>query len=345
MKTFPAKAGDLAQLLECHLTGDADQLITGANTIERAESGDLTFLANPRYRKYLPDCRAGAIILSEESADFGGCAQLICTDPYNTFRRAIEILYGEETTDVSPGVHPSAVIGEGVELGDDISIGPCVTVSDGVSIGARTTVYSGVFIGRSVIIGDDCIIGANVSLRHNVSIGSRVLIGDGTIIGYDGFGYVPQEHGYDRIRPVGIIIIEDDVHIGANCCIDRATVGFTKIGKGSKLDNLIQIAHGVEIGENTAIAAQTGISGSARIGSWVIMGGQVGLVGHIDIGDRMQIGAQAGVTKSCDSASLITGYPARPVMEVRRIDAALTQLPELLKRVKALEKKLDDLGK
>jgi len=201
-------------------------------------------------------------------------------------------------------------------------------------------IYAGAYIGSSVKLGDDCTIGANVSIRPEVIIGSRVLIGDGTVLGYDGFGYTRGPKGYTRIRPVGTVIIEDDVHLGANCCVDRATVGVTRIGRGSKLDNLIQVAHGVDIGENTVIAGQTGISGSTKIGSWVTLAGQVGLVGHIEIEDQVIIGAQAGITNSISKGQFVTGTPARPLMETRRIDASLARLPELLKRVAALEEKV-----
>jgi len=174
-------------------------------------------------------------------------------------------------------------------------------------------------------------------------VGNRVVIGDGTVIGFDGFGYAPSEAGFEKIPQVGAIVIEDDVEIGANSCVDRATIGTTRIGKGTKLDNLIQIAHGVHIGENTVIAAQTGISGSASIGSGVMIGGQAGFAGHIEVGDRMMVGAQAGVTKDWDIKSLISGYPARPHGEAMRIDASSNQLPELLKRVKALEEEVSKL--
>ena len=172
-----------------------------------------------------------------------------------------------------------------------------------------------------------------------------MIIGDGTVLGFDGFGFIPDSSGWLKIRPVGTVVIGDDVEIGANCCVDRATVGATRIRRGTKLDNLIQIAHGVQIGEDTAIAAQTGISGSTRIGSRVLLGGQVGMIGHIDIGDDMIVGAQAGVTKSFDFKGMISGYPARPQMEAMRIDASVKKLPELLKRIKELEKKLSTYEK
>lgn len=205
-------------------------------------------------------------------------------------------------------------------------------------------ILTGAYIARDAQIGDNCVIGVNVSIRHEVRIGSRVLIGDGSVIGYDGFGYVPGKSGYQQIPPVGRVVIEDDVDIGANCCIDRATIGETLICRGTKLDNLIQIAHGVRIGEDTAIAAQAGISGSTTIGSNVLMGGQAGLVGHIHIGDGMIVGAQAGVTKSFDFKGMISGYPARPQSDAKRMEASLSKLPELVKKIRDLERRIDELG-
>ncbi len=344
MKTIPIRAGELANKLNCKFEGDENVLIEKANTIERAGSGDLTFLANERYRKYLHDCKAGAIIALSGEKLGNDTVKIVSDNPYRDFRRAIEILYGSESAQVKEGVHKSASISENAVIGSNPRIGANVIVSEKAVLGTNCILYPGAYIGEGVVIGDDCIIGINASIRHGVIIKNRVIIGDGTVVGYDGFGYVPDANGYTRIRPVGGVEIEDDVHIGANCCIDRATVGLTRIGKGAKLDNLIQIAHGVEIGENTVIAAQAGVSGSCRIGSWVMIGGQVGFVGHIEIGDQMQIGAQAGVAKDYNLRSLITGTPARPVKELRRAEAAMSQLPELLKRVKRLEKKIEEPG-
>ncbi len=340
MKVKPTTTGELAEKLGCDIDGSKDLLLKGAATIEGAKPDELTFLANPRYRKYLNYCKAGAIIITNDGLDTNGVVRLLSSNPYQDFKNAVEIIYGIEEPDVYSGIHPNAVIAEGVVIGDNVCIDANVRVGRGSKIGSNTILHYGSCLGRNVQIGEDCVIGVNVSIRKSVTIADRVFIGDSTVIGYDGFGYIPTKDGYERIRPVGSVEIEDDVHIGANCCIDRATVGATRIAKGAKLDNLIQIAHGVQIGENTAIAAQTGISGSAKIGSWVMMGGQVGLVGHIEIGDKMAIGAQAGVTKSFDIRGLISGYPARAHSELRRIEASSAKLPDLIKRVKNLEKEL-----
>jgi UDP-3-O-[3-hydroxymyristoyl] glucosamine N-acyltransferase len=223
-----------------------------------------------------------------------------------------------------------------------VRIGAFVELCCGVKIGSGTVLYSGSYVGQNSIVGDNTVIGIGAIIRHEVTIGNHVVVGDGSVIGFDGFGNIPTTSGFIKIPQVGTVEICDDVEIGANCCIDRAAVGATRIGRGCRLDNLIQIAHGVQIGEHTAIAAQTGISGSTRIGSGVLMGGQSGLTGHIEIGDGMIVGAQAGVTKSFDIKGMISGYPARPQMKAMRIEAAMNKLPELLKRVRALEKKIDN---
>jgi len=342
MKATPATTGELAERLGCRREGDAGVLLKRVNTIEAAQFDELTFLANPKYRKYLPECRAGAVIVSENDAPdvAPGVVKLIAADAYDSFRRAIDLLYGLEEPDVPMGIDALAAVDPRAVVGEGARIAPGVVIEADAVVGRNCVIYAGAYIGSSVKLGDDCTIGANVSIRPEVIIGSRVLIGDGTVLGYDGFGYTRGPKGYTRIRPVGTVIIEDDVHLGANCCVDRATVGVTRIGRGSKLDNLIQVAHGVDIGENTVIAGQTGISGSTKIGSWVTLAGQVGLVGHIEIEDQVIIGAQAGITNSISKGQFVTGTPARPLMETRRIDVSLARLPELLKRVAALEEKV-----
>ncbi len=345
MKVIPITVSELAGFLNCRFEGDGGRLIEGVETITEARPEHLTFLANPRYRKFLAQSRAGVIIIGAEVPSPEGMVRLVSDHPYRDFCRSVEKIYRLPPPDVVAGIHPRSDVEPTAELGAGLRTGPFVSIAAGVRVGERCTLNAGAHIGREAVIGDDCIVGVNAVVRRGVRIGNRVVIGDGSIIGYDGFGYVPEATGYRQIPPVGTVIIEDDVHIGANCCIDRATVGVTRIRRGTKLDNLIQIAHGVEIGEHTAIAAQVGISGSTRIGSRVMMGGQAGLVGHIAIGDRMIVGAQAGVTKSFDTGGMISGYPARPQIEAKRIEAAMSRLPELLKRVRTLEDKLGEIEK
>ncbi len=340
MKPGLWRAGDLAEALGCLLIGSAGIELSGVAPMEEADSSHLTFLANPKYRKHLESCRAGGIIISPEETTPQGVLRFETPKPYLAFLRALELFYPNSGTGVPIGIHPMAAISPAAKIGKEVRIGPFVQVEAGAVIGDRVTLFSGSFVGIDSVIGDDSVLGVGVVIRHEVTLGRKVVIGDGSVIGWDGFGYAPDETGFHKIPQVGTVEIADEVELGANCCVDRATVGATRIGKGSKLDNLIQVAHGVQIGENTVIAAQVGISGSTRIGSGVMIGGQAGFIGHIEIGDRMIIGAQAGVTKSWDIHGMVSGYPARVQMEEMRIEVGQNQLPELLKRVRKLELEL-----
>jgi len=338
-------AGDLAARLDCPVEGDATRLLTGIATIEDAGAEDLTFLANPRYRQALQASHAGAVIIAPGEPAPVGMTRIVSRQPYVDFGQALAIFhpdwegYNGVSASVS-GKSASAIIDPGAILAEDVIIGSWVVIESGVRIGAGTRIMPHSYIGRETIIGRECTIGLGAIIRHRITLGDRVVIGDGTVVGFDGFGYARTGDSYRKMPQIGTVVIEDDVEIGANACIDRATIGETRIGRGTKIDNLVQIAHGVHIGSNSVIAAQTGISGSTRIGSGVMMGGQVGLVGHIEIGDGMIVGAQAGVTKSFDVRGMISGYPARPQMEAMRIEAALSQLPALIKRIRALEAQL-----
>jgi len=336
-------AGPLAEALECRLIGDAGVQLNGVAPIEEATPSQITFLANPKYRRYLTTTSAGGIIVSPKMPTPGNLLRFESDNPYLTFRRALELFYPGVGSWVEEGIHPSAVIDPTAMIGDNARIGPFVHIEADAVIGHNFTAFSGAYVGRGVRVGDDVILGIHATLRHDVFLGDRVVIADGAVIGFDGFGYAPSAEGFLKIPQVGTVEIADDVEIGANTCIDRATIGSTRIGRGTKLDNLIQIAHGVHIGENTVIAAQTGISGSTTIGSQVMIGGQAGFAGHIELGDGMMVGAQAGVTKDWDIKSFISGYPARAHSESLRIEASTNQLPELLKRVKALEEELSKL--
>ena len=345
MRALPITAAELAAKLGCSLEGSPDLIIRGAAPIEEAGQEHITFLSNPKYRRYLNECKAGAIVIAPEELTPPGMVRILSPRPYIHFTKTLEIIYPDRLRDLSEGIHPSASVDSAAVLGSGVRIGAFVRIAAGAKVGDNTSVNSGAFIGRDAVVGQDCTLGVNVVVQSEVVIGNRVVIGDGSVIGFDGFGYAPDEGNYLKIPQVGTVIISDDVEIGANCCIDRATVGATRIGTGSKLDNLIQVAHGVQIGEHSVIAAQSGISGSSRIGSHVMMGGQVGMVGHIEIGDGMMIGAQSGVSKSFDIKGIVTGTPAKPLMEERRMEASLQRLPDLFKRVRELEKKLDELKK
>jgi UDP-3-O-[3-hydroxymyristoyl] glucosamine N-acyltransferase len=240
-------------------------------------------------------------------------------------------------------VHPNAVIGKNVSLGKDVAIGPYAVVADNVSIGEKTVIYSGCYIGHHTKIGSETLIYPNVSIRERTTIGSRVIIHSGTVVGSDGFGFATIKGMHHKIPQIGTVVIEDEVEIGANVTIDRARFDKTFIGKGTKIDNLVQIAHNVAIGENSIVVAQAGISGSTVIGKGVTLAGQAGLVGHITVGDGAIVAAQAGVTKSIPPNTLVSGYPAKPHDVARKVNACLQNLPKLYESVNELKKKIKEL--
>ncbi|KPK41498.1 MAG: hypothetical protein AMJ78_05380 [Omnitrophica WOR_2 bacterium SM23_29] len=332
---------EVAQLIDGEVVGDEDVVITGISGIKEAHDGDLTFLANPKYIHLMDVTKATAIITSREIKS--APKPVIRTDnPSLAFAKMVSFLAPNEQ--MHPlGIHPTAVIGQNVKLGRDIALQPYVVLSDHVEIGDRTVVYAGCYVGHHAKIGADCLIYPNVSIRERIQIGDRVVIHSGSVIGSDGFGFATVKGVHHKIPQIGTVVVEDDVEIGANVTIDRARFGKTLIGRGTKIDNLVQIAHNVTIGENSIIVAQAGISGSTMIGKSVTLAGQAGLVGHITIGDNAVIAAQAGVTKSVPPDTCVSGYPAKPHDKAKRINACVQKLPELFKAIKQLEDKISEL--
>ncbi|MDD5070461.1 MAG: UDP-3-O-(3-hydroxymyristoyl)glucosamine N-acyltransferase [Candidatus Omnitrophica bacterium] len=334
----------LAQINEVvkgEIVGDPQTLITGISGIKEAKDGDITFLANSKYESLIAETKASAIITSRETRD---CSKpLIKTlDPSVSFAKVLDLV--SPTMNYHPrGIHKAAVIDPTAVIGKNVSIGANAIVEANVEIGEGTVIYGNCFIGYGTKIGENCLIYSQVSIREKTQIGSRVIIHCGTVIGSDGFGFATVDGLQQKIPQIGIVLIEDDVEIGANVTVDRARFHKTIIGKGTKIDNLVQIAHNVIIGENCLIVAQAGISGSTVLGNSVILAGQSGVVGHIRIGDGAIITAKGGVTKSVDANSKISGYPARPHSEYQRIQACLHRLPDISKRIKELEKKINIL--
>ena len=339
MKIFLAK---IAELVNGIVDGDDSILISGLGKIEDAQPGQITFISNPRYQKFLETTQASAVLVGK---DFPPVSKTVVRteNSYFAFLKLLKFFYPPLEI-IELGIHPSAVIHETAKIGEKVRIGASVVIGKKSVIGDKTTIYPGVVIGPDVVVGNNTVLHANVVLREQVTIGNNVILHSGVIIGSDGFGFAREGELYHKIPQVGNVIIEDDVEIGANCTVDRATLGSTIIRKGVKLDNLIQVAHNVEIGENTVIAAQTGISGSTKLGKNVIIGGQVGFVGHIEIGDGVKVGAQSGVSKNLPPNSVYFGYPAKPIMQAKREEAAFRKLPDLLKRVSALEAKLENMN-
>lgn len=330
------RLAEIAAWVDAVIDGDETLEITGLAKIEEAGAGQLSFIANPRYEKYIHETGASAVLVA---GDFPACDKTLlrCADPYYAFLQVVERLYGGPPA-LPAGLHPSAVLGEGCEIGPGCAIGPLVVLGRNCRLGPRVQLHPGVVLGDGVEVGEDSVLYANVAVRERCRIGARAIVHCGAVIGSDGFGFAFKEGRYHKIPQTGIVIVEEDVEIGANTTIDRATLGATVIHAGVKLDNLIQVAHNVEIGSHTAIAAQAGISGSSKVGAYVRMGGQVGISGHLHVGDRVVLGGQAGVTKDIPEGQFYSGYPARPHMQAMREEAGLVRLPELLKRVKQLEK-------
>ncbi len=330
--------------LRVFLVGDENTPIKRVNTLESAEEGDITFLANRKYINQIHTTRASAIILPETVSGPEHLIQLKVDDPYYAFALVMELIQGQYKHPIE-GIDPSAKIDESAKIGKNAKIGANVVISKNVKIGKNTIIYPNCFIGPNCIIGDNFIAYPNVTIYRETVIGNNVTIHSGTVIGEDGFGYATHKGVHYKIPQVGNVIIEDDVEIGANCTIDRATIGSTIIGKGTKLSNLIAIGHGTQIGQHCLLVAQVGIAGSTKIGHHVTMGGQVGVVGHIKIGDNVTIGAQAGVINNVEDGQTILGAPAVPIQEAKRRILLTGRLPEMKEQIKQMSKKLDRIEK
>ena len=330
------KLSEIAKKVQGEVVGNGEVEITGVAKIEEAKEGEITFLANTKYAKFLSESKSSAVIVPMDITEAGGKLLLRTKNPYYAFLQTVNLFYPSEPL-IEKGIHDTAVIGKDTELGKDLSVGPYVVVGRRCRVGDGSVLMPGVVIGDDVTIGEGCTLQARVCLRERVVIGDRVIIHNGAIVGSDGFGFAPEGGKYHKIPQVGTVVIEDDVEIGANTTIDRATLDETRIKRGAKLDNLIQVGHNCTIGENTVIAAQTGLSGSTHIGNGVRAGGQVGFAGHMKVGDGASIGAQSGVSKTVPPGVSVFGYPAKPLMEELRIQAALKRLPQVLKEVKDLK--------
>jgi UDP-3-O-[3-hydroxymyristoyl] glucosamine N-acyltransferase len=332
---------ELAARLDCRLDGDGDVEIARVAGIQDAGPGDVTFLANPKYEKLLPLTRASAVIAREGSAA-APCAMLRARDPYLAFARAVGLF--APAWRPSPGLHALTAIGRDATIGADVSIGAFVAIGEGAAIGDRTVIFPNVTIGPGARIGDDCVVHANVSIRERVTIGNRVILQNGVVIGGDGYGFVRRGDGtHEKIPQVAAVVIEDDVELGANTTVDRPAVGETRIKAGTKIDNLVQIAHGVVVGRNVLMAAQVGVAGSTEIGDDVVFGGQVGVGGHLTIGRGAVAVGQSGVTNSLEPRAMVAGYPAIDSREWRRASVLFRRLPELKRRLERLEAMVDAL--
>jgi UDP-3-O-[3-hydroxymyristoyl] glucosamine N-acyltransferase len=331
---------ELADMLGAELTGPAEVDVRGAAGIHEAGEGQITFIAGRKELKDLELSRASAAIVPLDTPALP-LPLLRLKNPRLAFARTLELFYVKPYQ--ASGISEKAAIGANVVIGADPSIHPFVVLADDVKIGERVTVYPGVSIGKGSVVDDDSVIHANVSIRENVRIGKRVIVQSGAVIGGDGFGFVTDNGRHHKIPQVGGVIIEDDVEIGANSTIDRATLGNTVVKQGTKIDNLVQIAHNVTIGEHCLLVSQVGVSGSCTIGNWVALGGQVGVADHVIIGDRVMASGQTGIIKDIEPGQVVGGTYAMPQRDWLKVQSVLRKLPELKKLVAELEKQINEL--
>ncbi len=337
------KLKELAARLNCPYEGDGEVEIQGVASLDTAAEGDLSFLSHPRFRPLLSQSKASALILAHD-VPAEGKNVIRSANPQLSFVQAAELLH--PATRPRPGIDPRAYISPTASLGEDVTISAGCVIGENVVIGARTIIHPLVVIYPEVTIGEDCEIHAHVSIRERTRVGNRVIIHNGAVIGADGFGYVQTDEGEHRKIPqLGRVVIEDDVEIGANTTIDRAALGETRIGRGTKIDNLVQVAHNVEIGPHSILAGQVGIAGSSKVGQKVIMGGQVGISDHVEIGDRVLIAAKSGVMKDIPSDSFMAGIPAVDIRQWRKVCVLLSRLEEMHKEIKRLRAVVEEREK
>jgi UDP-3-O-[3-hydroxymyristoyl] glucosamine N-acyltransferase len=322
----------------------AERKIRGVAAVDEAEEGQVTFYGNVKYLPQLKASRATAALVPADFAEAIPALAVRVSNPSLAFAQLME-KFAPPVVRFSPGVHPTAVIGQGVSLGENVSIQPFVVIEDGATIGANTVIGAHGYVGHRAQIGRDCMLAPRVTVGANCLVGNRVIIHSGAVLGSDGFGFTMVDGRHAKIPQVGIVQVDDDVEIGANTTIDRARFGRTWIQEGSKVDNLVQIAHNVVVGKHCILVSQAGVSGSTRLGNYVTLAGQVGIVGHIEIGERAIVAAKSGVSKSVPAQEIVFGYPAGPIKERKEELACIARLPKLYTRVKKLEQVLDSQQK
>jgi UDP-3-O-[3-hydroxymyristoyl] glucosamine N-acyltransferase len=332
--------GQLAQALGATLEGDPRRVVTGVAPLESAGPDQVSFLTHARYHDVAKSSRAGAFVAAADAPGLPApvlrvrAPQQALVDLLNLFHPPAPLV---------AGVHATAVVAAGARIDPSAAVGPYAVVEAGASIGARVQIGAFVYIGGGVEVAEGCVLGPHVTLLPGVRLGRRVVVHPGAVLGADGFGFAFDGTEHRKIPQTGGVVVEDDVEIGANTTIDRATFGDTIIRRGTKIDNLVQIGHNVEVGEHSILIAQVGVSGSSRLGRGVVLAGQVGIADHVDVGDGVLVGAQGGVPSDLEAGGKFLGTPARPILEAKRIMAAETKLPELLRRVRVLERAIEAL--
>ncbi|MEI7811299.1 MAG: UDP-3-O-(3-hydroxymyristoyl)glucosamine N-acyltransferase [Ignavibacteria bacterium] len=338
------KLKDVADLVGGALIGDENVLIENIAKIEEAKSGDLTFLYLPAYEKYLESTEASAIIVkpgfSKRRRDI---SYIEVDNPSTAFLKVVNLYFKPEFP--LAGIDASASIDKGAVIGENVAVGKNVVISNGCRIGDNVKIFHNTVLMDEVEVGDNCLFFPNITIREKCRIGNNVIINSGSVIGSDGFGFTPDKNGiFQKIPQIGIVIIEDDVELGSNVSVDRASVGATVIKKGVKIDNLVQIAHNVTVGENTVMSAQSGIAGSVKVGHNCMIGGQAGITGHIEITDRVMIGAQSGISKAITKPGTYFGSPAQEIKNTLKLEAYVRNLPAQAEKIKELEKKVNELN-
>ena len=331
---------ELAEALHATLDGDPARVVTGVATLDRATAAEISFVTHARYHAAARASRAGAFLASEEVGELPGPV-LRCAAPQRVLIELLLLFYPPAVA--APGIDVTAVVSREARVDPSASIGPLAVVEAGATVGAGVKLHALVYVGRDAKIGDGSILYPHVTVREGVRLGRRVIVHPGAVLGADGFSYVREGGAHRKVPQVGGVLIEDDVEIGANSAIDRAMLGDTVIRRGAKLDNLVQIAHNCEVGEDSVIAAQVGVAGSSRLGRGVVLAGQVGVADHLTVGDGVTAAAQTGIHTSVGPGQTLWGTPARPAFQTKRIAVAANQLPELTRRVRALERAVEAL--
>ena len=316
-----------------------DRRVRAVRPLDEAGPADLSFLAHPRYRPLLASCRAGGVLVSP-GVEAQHLSLVVVEHPYAALARVLPLLHPSRRP--APGIHPASAVAPDCLLGSEVSIGPFTSAGPGCRIGDRTVLHAGVTLGEAVSLGEDCIVHPGVRILDRCSLGNRVVVHSGAVIGSDGFGFAEEDGRHLKIPQIGNVLLEDDVEVGANVTVDRATLGTTRIRRGTKIDNLVQIGHNCDIGEDCILVAQVGLAGSVRVGRGSVFAGQSGSVGHVRIGQGVRVGAKSAVTEDLPDGAFVIGHPARDHREWKRSQAALGRLPDLRKRVSELERMMQE---
>jgi UDP-3-O-[3-hydroxymyristoyl] glucosamine N-acyltransferase len=331
----------LADLVGGCVSGDPSTVICGAGSLDDAGPGQITFLAHAKFKSRLADCQAAAFIVPPSFQENLQKPLLLVENPYLAFAKILRFF--TECSSIEEGIQPGAHVHPQAIIGENVTISPGCVICSGAKIGSRSFLHPNVVIGADAVIGTDCLLHAHVTVREKCVLGNRVILQPGAVIGADGFGFAPDGQGYCKIPQVGHVVIEDDVEVGACSCVDRGTLGVTRVGRGSKIDNLVQIGHNVQIGPDTVVVSQVGIAGSTTIGKHCVFGGQSGVAGHVRIGDNVTLAARGGITCDVDDNQVLAGLPAIPHREWLKSATASTHLPEMRRELNRLRQQIDEL--